>query len=36
MKGAIVAAHEGDRGAALAAQELGELLLERHGVTLPA
>jgi AcrR family transcriptional regulator len=36
MKGAIVAAHEGDRGAALAAQELGALLLERHGVTLPA
>ena len=36
MKGSIVAAHEGDRGAAVAAQELGALLLERHGVALPA
>ena len=35
MKGSIVAAHEGDRDAALKARELGELLLERHGVTLP-
>jgi AcrR family transcriptional regulator len=34
MKGSIVAAHEGDRDAALAAQELGTLLLERHGVAL--
>ncbi|MEJ7826341.1 MAG: TetR/AcrR family transcriptional regulator [Solirubrobacteraceae bacterium] len=32
MKGSIVAAHEGDRDAALAARELGELLLARHGV----
>jgi AcrR family transcriptional regulator len=36
MKGSIVAAHEGDRDAALQAQELGMLLLERHGVALPA
>jgi AcrR family transcriptional regulator len=36
MKGSIVAAHEGDRDAALAAQELGALLLQRHGVALPA
>ncbi|HUR87176.1 MAG TPA: TetR/AcrR family transcriptional regulator [Solirubrobacteraceae bacterium] len=36
MKGSIVAAHEGDRGAALAAQELGGLLLERHGVAVGA
>jgi AcrR family transcriptional regulator len=36
MKGSIVAAHEGDRDAALEAQELGMLLLQRHGVTLPA
>jgi AcrR family transcriptional regulator len=35
MKGAIVAAHEGDRDAALAAREVGLLLLERHGVALP-
>jgi AcrR family transcriptional regulator len=35
MKGSIVAAHEGDREAALEARELGVLLLERHGVTLP-
>jgi AcrR family transcriptional regulator len=34
MKGSIVAAHEGDRDAALAARELGVLLLERHGVAL--
>jgi AcrR family transcriptional regulator len=32
MKGSIVAAHEGDREAALAAREVGVLLLERHGV----
>jgi AcrR family transcriptional regulator len=36
MKGSIVAAHEGDREAAREAQELGMLLLERHGVALPA
>ena len=36
MKGSIVAAHEGDRDAALKARELGELLLARHGVALPA
>jgi len=36
MKGSIVAAHEGDRGAALLARELGVLLLERDGVELPA
>ena len=36
MKGSIVAAHEGDRDAALAAREMGELLLQRHGVPLPA
>jgi AcrR family transcriptional regulator len=35
MKGSIVAAHEGDRDAALKARELGVLLLERHGVALP-
>ncbi len=35
MKGSIVAAHEGDREAALEARELGVLLLERHGVALP-
>ena len=35
MKGSIVAAHEGDRDAAMAARELGVLLLERHGVALP-
>jgi AcrR family transcriptional regulator len=35
MKGSIVAAHEGDRDAAMKARELGELLLERHGVALP-
>jgi AcrR family transcriptional regulator len=34
MKGSIVAAHEGDRDAALAARELGVLLLERHDVAL--
>jgi AcrR family transcriptional regulator len=34
MKGSIVAAHEGDTDAALKAQELGMLLLERHGVAL--
>jgi AcrR family transcriptional regulator len=36
MKGSIVAAHEGDRDAAMKARELGELLLEREGVALPA
>jgi AcrR family transcriptional regulator len=35
MKGSIVAAHEGDRDAALKARELGELLLARHDVALP-
>jgi AcrR family transcriptional regulator len=33
MKGSIVAAAEGDSQAAARARELGELLLERHGVT---
>lgn len=33
MKGSIVAAHEGDEGAALAAREMGELLLRAHDVT---
>ena len=36
MKGSIVAAHEGDRDAAMKARELGMLLLEREGVALPA
>lgn len=36
MKGSIVAAHEGDSDAAMKARELGELLLDRHGVALPA
>ncbi len=36
MKGSIVAAHEGDSAAAMKARELGELLLERHGVALTA
>jgi AcrR family transcriptional regulator len=36
MNGSIVAAHEGDRDAARVAQELGTLLLERHGVALTA
>ena len=36
MKGSIVAAHEGDRDAALKARELGELLLARHGVAVSA
>ncbi|MGH2919706.1 MAG: TetR/AcrR family transcriptional regulator [Solirubrobacteraceae bacterium] len=36
MKGSIVAAHEGDRDAAMKARELGELLLAHHGVALPA
>ena len=35
MKGSIVAAHEGDRDAAMAARELGVLLLARHNVPLP-
>ena len=35
MKGAIVAAQEGDREAAHEACELAMLLLERHGVALP-
>ena len=35
MKGSIVAAHEGDRYAAMAARELGVLLLARHNVPLP-
>ncbi len=36
MKGSIVAAHEGDRDAAMKARELGALLLERDGVALTA
>ena len=36
MKGAIVAAHEGDREAALKACDLGVLLLVSHDVPLPA
>jgi AcrR family transcriptional regulator len=36
MKGSIVARHEGDRDAAHKARELGELLLAREGVALPA
>ncbi|MEY2441684.1 MAG: hypothetical protein QOJ46_1110 [bacterium] len=36
MKGSIVTAQEGDRDAALKGRELAELLLERHGVALPA
>ncbi|MEA2154331.1 MAG: hypothetical protein QOE11_471 [Solirubrobacteraceae bacterium] len=36
MKGSIVASHEGDHDAARKAQELGRLLLERHGVALAA
>ncbi len=36
MKGSIVAAHEGDRDAAMKARELGELLLAHHGVALAA
>src|SRR5436305_1182961 len=35
MKGSIVAAHEGDRDAAMKARELGELLLAHNGVALP-
>jgi AcrR family transcriptional regulator len=35
MKGAIMAAHEGDTAAAVRARELGELLLKEHGC-LPA
>ena len=35
MKGSIVAAHEGDRDAAMKARELGMLLLEREEVALP-
>src|SRR5579863_2417507 len=35
MKGAIMAAHEGDTAAAARARELGELLLKEHGC-LPA
>jgi AcrR family transcriptional regulator len=34
MKGSIMAAHEGDAGAADAARELGVLLLRAHGVPL--
>ena len=34
MKGSIVAAHEGDRDAAMKAREMGELLLERNGVAV--
>jgi hypothetical protein len=32
MKGSIMAAHEGDTSAAARAREVGELLLEAHGV----
>lgn len=32
MKGSIIAAHEGDAGAAEAARELGALLLQSHGI----
>jgi hypothetical protein len=35
MKGAIVAAQEGNGDAATEAHELGVLLLERHGITEP-
>lgn len=35
MKGSIIAAHEGDRDAAMKARELGELLLARHNLALP-
>ncbi len=35
LKGSIVSAAEGDRNAARCAREVGELLLERHGVALP-
>ena len=36
MKGSIVAAHEGDADAAQKAREMGMLLLDREGVSLPA
>jgi anti-anti-sigma factor len=36
LKGAIVAAHEGDPDAAMKARELGTLLLEREGLAEPA
>lgn len=36
MKGSIVAAHEGDAEAALKAREMGQLLLAREGITVPA
>ena len=36
MKGSIVAAHEGDTGAAMKAREMGLLLLAREGVATPA
>ncbi|MEP7026499.1 MAG: TetR/AcrR family transcriptional regulator [Actinomycetota bacterium] len=36
MKGAIMAAHEGDTGAGQRARELGELLLAKHGIALPS
>ena len=36
MKGAIMAAHEGDTAAAGRARELGELLLKEHGCLPPA
>ena len=35
MKGSIMAAHEGDRAAAGRARDLGVLLLQHHGLTLP-
>lgn len=34
MKGSIMAAHEGDTGAAAAAREMGVLLLRSHGVAV--
>jgi len=36
MKGSIIAAHEGDRDAAMKARELGELLLAKHGIAVPS
>jgi AcrR family transcriptional regulator len=36
MKGSIIAAAEGDRNAARCAREVGELLLERNGIAVPA
>ena len=36
MKGSIIAAAEGDHNAARCAREVGELLLERNGIAVPA